>query len=144
MELKATPWKETSTACECCGRVSKIICGDVSVADKTMAIYYVQWTVGSAEHRPNVDLILGPWDSGAAPTERVLISLAYEPGPDGGGFTIIDSEARPANSRALCGRALKREEVVGTPFAQEAFQLVDAIWSGDPRIDEVKKLDNRA
>jgi len=144
MDLRATPLKETSSTCECCGKVSKTICGDVSITERTLAIYYVQWTVGSAEHFPNIDLVLGPWGADADPGERVLISLAYNPGPDGGGFTIIDSEARPANNRALCGRAFKREEVIGTPFAQEAFQLVDAIWLGDPRIEEVKYLNSRA
>ena len=143
MELRATPLKETSAICECCGKASKIICGDVSIPDKTLAIYYIQWTVGSPEHLPNIDLVMGPWSEGADPDERVLISLAYDSGPDGGGFTIIDSETRPANSRQLCGRALKREEVIGTPFAQEAFQLVDAIWLGDPRIGEVKGLNNK-
>ena len=87
---------------------------------------------------------MGPWGDGADPGERVLISLVYDPGPDGGGFTIIDSEARPANARELCGRALKRKEVIGTPFAQETFQLVDAIWLGDPRIEEVRNLNSRA
>ena len=60
MELRATPLKETSATCECCGKVSKIVCGDVSIPDKTLAIYYVQWTVGSTEHYPNIDLIMGP------------------------------------------------------------------------------------
>ena len=143
MELRARPLKETSAICECCGKVSKTICGDVSIRDKTLAIYYVQWTVGSIEHLPNIDLIMGPWGDGADPDERVLISLAYDHGPDGGGFTITDSEARPANSRQLCGRALKREEVIGTPFAQEAFQLVDAICLHDPRIEEVKRLNSQ-
>jgi hypothetical protein len=142
MELKATPLKEASAVCECCGKVSKTICGDVSVPEKTLAIYYVQWTVGSDKHFPNIDLILGPWDGDSDPSQRVLISLVYESGLDGGGFTIIDSEARPANSRKLCGRALKREQVIGTPFAQEAFQLVDAIWLGDPRIEALKQLNS--
>ena len=143
MELKASPLKESSSTCQCCGKLSKTICGDVSVPERTLAIYYVQWTVGSAEHFPNIDLVLGPWDTDADPSERILIALVYEPGPDGGGFTIIDGEARPANSRQLCGRALKREEVIGTPFAQEAFQLVDAIWLDDPRIEEVKSLNRQ-
>ena len=143
MDLKATPWKEAAATCDCCGKLSKTICGEVSVADKTLAIYYVQWTVGSAEHFPNIDLIIGPWGDGAEPGERVLIALVYDSGVDGGGFMIIDSETRPANSRELCGRALKREEVIGTPFAQEAFQLVDAIWLQDPRVDEVKRLNSR-
>ena len=144
MELKALPLKESSSTCQCCGKVSKILCGAVLISEKTLAVYYVQWTVGSAEHFPNIDLVLGPWGADADPNERVLISLVYDPGPDGGGFMIIDSEGRPANSRELCGRALKREEVIGTPFAQEAFQLIDAIWRDDPRMDAVKKLHNRA
>lgn len=143
MELRAIPLKESSSICECCGKVSKTICGEVSILGKTLAIYFVQWTVVSAEHFPNIDLVFGPWDADADPRERVLISLVYDPGPDGGGFTLIDSEARPANSPRLCGRALKREEVIGTPFAQEAFQLVDAIWLDDPRVGELKRLNNQ-
>lgn len=143
MELKATPLHETSAACECCGKVSKTICGEVAIPNKTLAVYFVQWTLGSAEHAPNIDLVLGPWGADSDPGERVLISLAYDPGPDGGGFTIIDSETRPANSPKLCGKALKREDVIGTPFAQEAFQLVDAIWLDDPRVGEVKRLNHR-
>ncbi|MDP2605701.1 MAG: hypothetical protein Q8S00_24420 [Deltaproteobacteria bacterium] len=143
MDLKATPLKESSTTCECCGKISRIICGEVSVGDKTLTIYYVQWIVDATEHQPNIDLVLGPWGADADPGERVLISLAYDARPGGGGFTLIDSETRPANSRALCGRALKREEVIGTLFAQEAFQLVDAIWLHDPRILELKSLDNQ-
>jgi len=143
MELKATPWKESSSTCECCGKVSKTIWGDVSIPNRTLAIYYVQWTVGSAEHFPNIDLVLGPWGANADPSEQVLISLVYDSGPDGGGFMIIDSAARPANSRELCGRALRRDEVIGTPFAQEAFQIVDAIWLHDPRVGEVKRLNNQ-
>jgi hypothetical protein len=39
---------------------------------------------------------------------------------------VIDSGHRPANTPSLCGRALKRSDVVGTPLAKEVFELIDA------------------
>jgi hypothetical protein len=53
---------------------------------------------------------------------------------------VIDSGHRPANTSQLCGRALKRADVIGTPLASEVFQLVDAIWLQDARIAEVRRL----
>lgn len=57
---------------------------------------------------------------------------------------VIDSEGRPANDPKLCGRALKRVEVLGTPLAKEVFQLVDCIWLQDPRMADVRDLDSQA
>ena len=140
MTLTATPWKESSGICECCGNTSKTIWGDVSSPEQTVAIYYVQWTVGSAEHLPNVDIVIGPWGEGTEPKQRILVSLLFQPGEDGGSFMVTDSEGRPANSSEICGRALKRAEIVGTPLAEEVFRLVDTIWLQDPRVVEVKNL----
>jgi hypothetical protein len=118
--------------------------GDVSATGQTLAVYYVQWTVGSPDHNPNFDLIIGAWGEEADPGQRTLVSLMYQPGPAGGGFMIIDGEGRPADSRTLCGRALKRAEVIGTPLAKQVFQLIDAIWLHDARIAEVRGLGHEA
>lgn len=144
MELTATPWEESSGTCDCCGNTSKTIWGDVSTPQQGVATYYVQWTVGSAEHFPNIDLIIGRWGDDADPAQRILVSLMYRPGRNGGSFMVIDSERRPANDPRLCGRALKRVEVIGTPLAKEVFQLVDCIWLQDPRMAAVRELDNQA
>jgi hypothetical protein len=143
MELTATPWEESSGTCDCCGNISKTIWGVISTPHGTVATYYVQWTVGSAEHFPNIDLIIGRWGDGADPTQRVLVSLKYRPDRGGGSFMVIDSDVRPANNAKLCGRALKRVEVVETPLAEEVFQLVDTIWLQDPRIAGLRDLDNQ-
>jgi hypothetical protein len=144
VELTVTPWEERSGTCDCCGRTSKTIWGDVSAADHTLAVYYVHWTVGSADHNPNFDLILGSWGEGAGATSRILVSLEYQPRVQGGSFMVTDSEHRPANSPTLCGRALKRSDVVGTSLAKEVFELVDAVWLQDPRIKEVRALGHEA
>jgi len=43
----------------------------------------------------------------------------------------------------LVGRALRRDEVIGTPLAPVAFELVDAIWMQDERIGELTGADRR-
>ena len=142
--IVATPWKESAGTCACCGRASKTIWGDLSQGEATVAMYFVQWTVGAPEHDPNIDLIVGPWGEDAKPEYRLAVSLLYRPARSGGSFMVVDGEGRRTDDRALCGRALKRAEVVGTPLAQEVFALVDAVWLTEPRIGEVKELDNAA
>ena len=144
MDLVINPENESRGVCDCCGSESKTIWGYVRSSNQTVAAYYVQWTVGSANHYPNIDLIVGSWGEGATPKRRILISLRYRPANGGGSFMVIDSESRPANNPSLCGRALKRVEVIGTPLAKEAFDLVDALWAQDLRLIEVQGLDKEA
>ena len=44
------------------------------------------------------------------------------------------------DKRTLCGRALRRGEVVDTPLAVHVFSLVDALWLTEPCITEVSAL----
>ena len=140
----ATPWKESFGTCACCGHTSKTIWGDLSTEQTVLATYFIHWTVGSPEHDVNVDLIVGAWGAGTKPEDRVLVSVLYRPASDGGSFMIIDGESRFAGKRELCGRAMRRAEVVGTPFASEVFSFLDGIWLTDPRIAEVKALNDVA
>lgn len=135
-----TPWDETNVSkCACCGNITKTIWGDVGDSERALAVYYVGWTVGTDKHHASVDLILGDWGEESKPDGRVLVSLVFRPGKDGG-FIVVDSAGRPADDRQLCGTALKRADVVGTPLAARVFELVDAIWLQDRRIREVNQL----
>jgi hypothetical protein len=138
----ATPWKESSGTCACCGQVSKTIWGDLSKDGTTLAVYYVQWTIGVVAHRPNIDLAIGAWGEGSEPQHRFSVSLLFQPSEAGGSFMVVDGVGRPTDDRLLCGRSLKRSEVIGTPLATEVFELVDAIWRTEPRIQEVKEWQN--
>jgi hypothetical protein len=136
----ANPWKESVGTCDCCGRTSKTIWGDLSFADATVAMYYVQWTLGAPDHLPNVDIVMGPWGEGTDASGRVLASLHYRPSRDGGSFMVIDAQDRLARKQSICGRAMARAEIIGQPIAAEIFALVDRIWLMDPRIAEVVGL----
>jgi len=41
-------------------------------------------------------------------------------------------------SGAALNSALKRSEIIGTPLASQVFALIDAIYMGDPRLDEIR------
>lgn len=141
--VRANFWNESTGNCDCCGNQSKTIWGDLSDASGTRAVYFVQWTVDQ-QHMPNIDLVIGPWGDGTTPTDRVLVSLQYQPRLGGGSFMIVHGQGRRADDRGLCDRALGRADVVGTPLAKDVFSLVDALWLTEPRINEVRALDNMA
>ncbi|SFI99418.1 hypothetical protein [Planctomicrobium piriforme] len=139
-QFVATPWGQSSRICECCGNTTKTIWGDLSMNSRMKAAYYVQWTDKSPDHYPNVDFVVGQWGDGVCSDLRKLVALRYRPDSDGGQFMVIDAAGRPADDRSICGRALTRDEVIGTPLAEEIFSMIDAVWLGDPRIEEVMAL----
>jgi hypothetical protein len=140
--LAANSWNESQGTCACCGRQTRTVWGDLSDPAGTHAVYFVTWTPGVPEHAPNVDLVLGRWGEGAASGDRVLVALRYHPKAGGGAFTVIDGQGRPADDRSVCGRALRRVEVIGTPLATEVFALVDALWLTEPRMAEIRGFDD--
>ncbi len=75
-------------------------------------------------------------------SDRVLVSLEYRPGEDGGSLIVINGEGHNADGRSICGRALQREEIVETPLSTKVFALIDALWLTEPRIAEVRSLNN--
>jgi len=137
-ELFVQEENESSTHCACCGNMTRSLWGAVDTREQRIATYFVQWTVGSPQHDPHFDLVIGAWGNGARPEDRVLVSLLHRAGP-GGGVMVIDGWGRPADDRALCGRAMGREEVVGSPLAANSFALFDAIWLQDERVAELRE-----
>jgi hypothetical protein len=142
--VQANFWNESTGVCDCCGNRSKTIWGDLANSAGTKAVYFVHWTLDQPEHMPNFDLVIGPWGEGSSPADRVLVSLIYRPHPDGGSFMVASGKGRRADNRSLCGHALERAEVVGTPLANEVFSLVDSLWLTEPRIEEIRALDSIA
>ena len=142
--VRATFWNESKGHCDCCGKQSKTIWGDLADSSGTKAVYFVQWTVGEPGHMPNFDIVLGPWGEGTDPCDRILVSLLYQPRPGGGSFMVTSGKGRRADDRSLCGRALERVDVIGTPLANEIFSLVDSLWLTEARIEEIRVLDTLA
>jgi hypothetical protein len=84
-------------------------------------------------------VIIGAWGDDGANDRRQGVSLIY--GAEFG-FSVIDAGGRPFDNGGLFGRALKREEVIGTPLAARFFKIIDAIWLQDERIADITLPDD--
>jgi hypothetical protein len=126
----------TSGICECCGNISRQITGFVHQGEATRAGYSFHWTVGHFPDRPaNLDLVIGRWGEAASPDQRFAVSLLLTLRDDRPDMLVIDAKDRPiAEKSALLGVALDRNQVIGTPLANEVFGLVDAIFLQDSRV----------
>lgn len=97
------------------------------------AAYFVHWTLGKvADRGARLDLVLGRWGRDTTGADRYAVSLEYRRTDRGPAFMVVD-----ATTNELAGRALRRDQVIGTALASQVFGLVDAIWLHDRRISEV-------
>ena len=139
--LKVEPNGESGGHCDCCGNESRTIWGYVYDGERCAAAYFVQWTRNSANHFPNLDFLIGSWGDDA-PDDRKLVAWLYNPSADS--FMAIDASSRPAAKSPLCAKSLTREEVVTDHQLMDyATRLIDAVWIGDPRAQEVGELGKR-
>jgi hypothetical protein len=103
-----------------------------------LAAYYVHWTLGHVPDRgANIDLIVGDWGEAATAEHRRALALSYRLLDSGPSMMVIDASTRPFSRSGVVGRPLRRDEVIGTPAAQEAFAIADAILAQDTRITEL-------
>jgi hypothetical protein len=129
--------------CECCGNETRTIWGYVHSGDQAIASYFLQWTRRMPQHLPNLDFLIRPLGQQQTSPDWQLVSWVFN--PVGGGFMAIDSAARPAAKSPLCNRALTRDEVITNGDLMELTTgLIDAVWLGDPRVQEVQALANDA
>jgi len=136
-DLTIEPDKSQDYSCECCGHESRKVSGYIHQGDEPAALYFVDWTLGGVgTHGANFDLVIGEWGDDAEARDRSCVALEFRSSAPGQGFTVIDASTRPIGHSTL-GRALARDEVMGTPLAHVAFDMVDAIWLQDERIAEI-------
>ena len=124
--------------CDCCGRSSRCVWGLAHADGRCLAAYYVHWTLGHVIDRgANIDLIIGEWGKATTSESRSALALAYRLIDTGPSMMVIDADTRPASDRRLVGRALRRDEVIGTDAARDAFAIADAILAQDKRVAEL-------
>src|SRR5690242_15164786 len=121
--------------CDCCGTNSRTVWGYVYCNGDAEAVYYVHWSLGKvAEHGAHFDLIILQWVEGKEDADRQTVSLEYQPGL---GVMVKDAGKRKIAQEKFAGKALSRDEVIGKPLAQQAFDIFDTIWLKDGRVAEV-------
>jgi hypothetical protein len=138
--LRVEPAGESGGHCDCCGNETRTIWGYLRSGEQPIAAYYFQWTRRKPEHFPNLDFLIGTWGDDAV-HDRKLVSWCFNPMAPG--FMAIDSADRPAAKSPLCAKPLTRDEVIHDDRLMKlTTELIDAVWLGDPRVQEVKELAN--
>ena len=136
-ELTVSPTEQSSFECADCKLESRRVWGYVSDdLNSAIAVYYVTWTPANPSHAPHFDLIVGAWGDTATPADRCVASLELHNFDDGPGFVVVDAVSDTFTK--IAKKALVRDEVVGTALAKQLFGLIDAIWTQDPRVAEMR------
>jgi hypothetical protein len=138
-QLVVEPDGETESGpCPCCGTWTKTLWGFIHQGDETIAAYFVSWTLGHKKRDgATFEFIIGQWTEESTAADRQLVALAYRVTPKGAGFMVIDATKRDDDELVL--KALTRDEVVGTPLADEVFALGDAVYLNDHRLAELRQ-----
>jgi hypothetical protein len=127
-----------SGICDCCGRSSRTVWGQALTDNQCVAAYFVHWTLGHVSDRgANIDLIIGEWGEATTAEHRSAVALAYRLTEDGPSVMVIDANDRPVSRSPLIGQALRRNDVIGTPLAQNVFAIADTILAHDDRVAEL-------
>ncbi|AFO91516.1 hypothetical protein [Phaeobacter inhibens] len=137
MMFEVEPTKESGGFCDCCGKQTRTVWGYVHEQDGgTVASYFVQWTVDVSieDHPANFDLIYGAWGDGTSKSDRRAISLIHFENDGVPGVSVVNATDRPVASSELVGSAMNREELIGTPLAQQVFAIFDAVILQDKRL----------
>lgn len=125
--------------CDCCGRTTKRVWGFIRRDGEAVAAYFVGWAEQRPDHGATFDLILGKWGESATRLDRFAVSLDYRIVEASPQFMVVDARDRLMSGSDLVSAALKRSDVIGTTLAPQVFALVDAIYMGDSRLDELQE-----
>jgi hypothetical protein len=103
-----------------------------------VAVYFVGWAERRPDHGGSFDLVLGKWGQSATKLDRYAVALDFRVFEGSPQFMIVDAQSRFPPGNELAASALKRSDVVQTPLAPQVFALVDAIYMGDTRLNELR------
>ena len=119
-----------SGRCACCGKAKHTAWGFVYDDDAPRACYFVEWVAGHAVATARFDVVVGRWSDDTTESDRTAVSLDY----NAGAFELADAAGRPA---AEVGRATKKDDVAGTPLADEVISISRAVLEADVRFAEL-------
>lgn len=119
-----------TTPCDCCGTKTRLVKGDLVLADEWIGFYWVRWTEGHPDVLPIFHLGTGNWSDTADVSDRWVVAVEYH--NDLEGFHAVDFEQKGTSATYL-----DRQDWVGSSFAAEAFAMFDAVFMKDDRLTEL-------
>ena len=139
-QLNVETFGEAQSSCACCESTTHRVWGWISDHSKTVAAYFVTYTLGRPDHGARYRLIVGRWGEGTSVNDRFVVELDYRMVASGPAFMVVD--ASPVAE--VAARNLMRSDVIGTGLADQIFPMVDAVLMNDPRLEEIRQWSHPA
>ncbi len=125
--------KNDSNPCECCGEITTRIWGRAFLENSEVALYYVCWIKNEYEQKgATYNIIYRNYDKESR--QDAMIALSCEKNNEGSVFTILDAQKNNLINTAQKLIKLDCDEILGMPFEEKLWALVDAIFLNDNRI----------
>jgi hypothetical protein len=121
--------------CPCCGGKTRVVRGFAYRDGEPHAVYLARWAPDRPKHGATVLVVLGDFGEGSSAADRRAIALEARDYQGGPAFMIVNAADTDFARDAKLGRMATREEVLSTPQARQAFEVVDAVGAADPRVD---------
>lgn len=122
----------TSTPCDCCGTRTLVVEGDLIASEGWLAFYTARFTEGHRSNGIAFQIGTGTWSEDTAARDRWLFRAIFDPAENS--FMIVDT---PPDT-GIVATALRRDDIIGSPFAAEAFAMLDAIFMKDNRLEVIR------
>jgi hypothetical protein len=100
--------------------------------EQAHAVYFIRWTRGHPERGAQLAISVGVWGDGGTPESRSCVGVECRLVHGAPAYRIADASETPWANNALLGRMLVRDDVIGTPLAQQVFAVLDAITADEP------------
>jgi|SRR5580765_3952745 len=122
--------------CPCCGSDTACTHGIVEKDGQRIASYLVKWTVGNPSHGMGWLISLPSQPSG----REVSVSLGYSFEHHSFMVRHLNDYPWDADDLSGFGEMLDRDQVIGTPLAEQVFAVVDDVWLSDPYVQDFVAL----
>ncbi|MEO1795887.1 MAG: hypothetical protein AAFR53_02590 [Pseudomonadota bacterium] len=123
----------TRTPCDCCRATTTSVEGDIEGPDGWIGFYTVRFSAGHLDRVVIFQVFTGDWSEGASSSNRWCFWAEFS--LEQQGFCVLDpvDDEQPKSFTAL-----KRADIIGSPFAPEAFAMLDAIYMKDSRLEPIR------
>ncbi|WP_420859448.1 hypothetical protein [Marivivens marinus] len=117
------------THCDCCRAVTVRAHGDLSEGQSFLGLYTVTFAENGDGHPPLIILFLGDLTETAKREDAWAVRVEWR--PEGLGVLDWDPTAKASIAKFT---PLDRCDVIGTPFAERFWAMIDAIIMKDSRL----------
>ncbi|WP_250446162.1 hypothetical protein [Actinotalea sp. C106] len=133
--LRSIAWDEPEAQqCPDCGGQRYKVSGEVDEDEQPVAVYIAYLYHHDGMHEVFLDLVVGPWEEDADPSERLTFSTRTGPVDDGSIATTLLDGGYMTSDDPMWGTKVSREDGLVHPLIPTVWRYLDSIVEEVPAI----------